>query len=119
MNKAILIDAINKTVREVTLPNGLQSWYDAIGCELVTVAFNLDDYNSLLVDDEGLLKQPTCFFLYKGYVQPLAGNGLIVGVDDEGNTVSTNATVDSIIDSVRFLDRAQVIEYIMSLENIN
>lgn len=114
MKKAILIDALNKQVREVTLPDGLQGWYNAIGCDLVTVAFHISDRDSVLVDDEGLLKEPMHFFLYDGYLQPLAGNGLVVGCDEEGHTIDHSTTTQAIADKVTFMSRQEVIDYIRS-----
>jgi hypothetical protein len=42
----------------------------------------------IYVDDEGLLKPLDWFFAVKGGHQPFAGCGLVLGSDDEGETVS-------------------------------
>ena len=64
--KAILIDSKNKIVKEITIDplNAealLEEWYKHIDCELVEVAHDISKYDSILVDEEGLFKNPTHF----------------------------------------------------------
>jgi hypothetical protein len=98
--RAILIDPVAHTIGLVNHdasnyrniyallsdpPNGLN-----VDC---FTAVNVDGRNTLWVDDEGLLKDPRYFFLWRGYAQPLAGRGLITGVNREGETVATTLKV--------------------------
>jgi len=108
--KAILIDSKSKTVRyvEVKVNDGsaLQSMYNHIDCDLVEV-INIDDKNDLFVDEEGLLKlnKDSQFFLYDGFPQPLAGNGLILGLDEEvGESIETSLSIEEVAEKVLFLD---------------
>ena len=49
----------------------------------------------ICVDGNGLLKGPVYqFFGVKGYPQPLAGRGLVLGTDDEGDRVSPETTLE-------------------------
>lgn len=113
MKKAVLIDAKSRQVRDIQVLDGLDGWYNAIGCELVTVVTQLDDWDSLIVDDEGLLKDPEQFFLWEGYDQPLAGNGLIVGCDEEGETQDCRTTAEAVRGKVKFMDAQEVMQYII------
>ena len=54
------------------------------------------------VDDNGLLNDPKRFFSVPGYLGWLAGNGLILGVDRRGESVSTELTVEQVESVVRF-----------------
>lgn len=109
--KAILIDSTAREVRAVDIDQPtLQGWYAAIGCDMVTVATYLDDGDSILVDDEGLLRSPAYFFIYEDYPAPLAGNGLVVGCDEEGETVDAKADLEYIRSRVRFLSREELIK---------
>lgn len=111
--KAILIDSYNKTVRELDLDDNIKmlfQWYEHIQCHTVTVGCDLNDHDSIIVDDEGLLKPCDHFFYYEGAHQPFAGNGLVVGVDEEGDTVGCNITLEEVEAKVRFLSREEVIE---------
>lgn len=96
--RAILIDAVNRLIKEVDVGEGIADIYKHIGCDLFTVAgnFNADNINnlldSLLVDDEGLLKPDLPIFSFSppGWrmQKEFAGNGLITGVDyNNGETV--------------------------------
>lgn len=103
--KAILINVNDKTISNVeTTEPTLQSWYKLIGCDLVAVGVNLDDHDSIMVDDEGLLTltEKSNFFTFEGAHQPFAGNGLIVGVDEEGETIPPNITVAEVFRKVEF-----------------
>jgi hypothetical protein len=56
----------------------------------------IDDGDVIYVDDEGLLKPLDWFFAIKGAHQPFAGCGLVLGSDDEGETVSASITLQEL-----------------------
>jgi hypothetical protein len=66
----------------------------------------LDRINCIYVDDEGLLNNPRYFFNYKGYDQPLAGRGLVLGVDREGDTIGTNLTIERLTPLISFSEHS-------------
>jgi len=113
--KAILIDSINKEVKEVTLDpdsNMLHQWYKLLDCDMVQVGHYLNEHDSIIVDEEGLLKPCDNYFTYEGAHQPFAGSGLLVGVDDEGETVACDVSVDDVKGKIKFLDREKVLDLI-------
>ena len=65
------------------------------------VAFHFNDENNcvLYINDEGLLNNVECFFQVidkktsKALTQPLAGKGIIVGTDKNGNSTAPNIDV--------------------------
>jgi hypothetical protein len=59
---------------------------------------------AILVDDNGLLNSPVRFFKFAGYAQPLAGKGLILGSDAEGDTSAATSKLDTIKSAVMFAD---------------
>ncbi len=65
----------------------------------------IDDINSIYVDDEGLFVEDQLYFKYTGTTDSviLAGNGLILGVDDEGETISPSLTLKDVQKAVTFL----------------
>lgn len=114
-HRAILIDAVNRRIREVEIEDGLKDIYSNIGCELFTVAgnFNEDAKNnlldSLLVDDEGLLTPGKPIFLFNppGWIMQndFAGNGLITGVDyNTGKTISCRIPLYDLATYVEWTD---------------
>lgn len=85
--KGILIDSTNRTITEVEFVPKLESYYRLIGCDLIDCV-QYDEHHDVVVDDEGLLKEPTNFFKIDSYDGLLAGNGIIVGVDEDGSWIS-------------------------------
>ena len=102
--KAILIDVYNKEIREVDYDGTLDFIYFNLACRTFDVV-RIDDVNSIFIDDEGLLRQNQLYFEYpssNGSFQ-LAGSGLVLGVDDEGNSISPTLTVEDVKSKVNFL----------------
>ncbi len=116
--KAILIDSVNKIISELDLDpnkNMLLQWYKSLDVSMVEVAHYITNHDSILVDEEGLLKPCDHFFIYDGAHQPFAGNGLVVGVDKEGETVDCDITLDEVKQHVRFVSRDVVIDMISQI----
>lgn len=97
--RAILIDPFEEKVRELNLNNDLQTIYETIGCELITITgmTRKDCQLDLILDDEGLLKNPETqrYFKYKLFSQPFAGRALITCSDRGGNCASVPAHVSA------------------------
>ena len=108
--KAILIDVKTQEIKEVEHDNTLQNIYDLIDCRAFDLV-RIDDVNSIFVDDEGILKD-NLYFEYSGSenVFKLAGNGLVLGVDDEGNSISPTLTVEDVEGKVNFLPEGFTVE---------
>ena len=108
--KAILIDVKTQEIKEVEHDGKLQNIYDLIDCRTIDIV-RIDDVNGIFVDDEGILKD-NLYFEYSGSenVFKLAGNGLILGVNDEGNSISPTLTVEDVKNKVNFLPEGFKIE---------
>ena len=113
--KAILIDVKNQEIKEVEHDNTLQNIYDLIDCRTFDLVM-IDAVNNIFVDDEGILKD-NLYFEYSGSdrVFQLAGNGLILGVDDEGDSTSPTLTVEDVEGKVRFLPEGFKVEPYMEV----
>ena len=109
--KAILIDVKNQEIKEVEHDNTLQNIYDLIDCRTFDLIM-IDTVNNIFVDDEGLLRQNQLYFEYSGSngIFQLAGNGLILGVDDEGNSISPTLTIEDVKGKVSFLPEGFKVE---------
>lgn len=59
-----------------------------IGASPFTITHRFTNDDAIFVDDEGLLKPLDWFFAVKGGHQPFAGCGLVLGNDEEGESVS-------------------------------
>ena len=117
--KAILIDVKNQEVKEVEHDNTLQNIYDLIDCRVFD-SVRIDNVNNIFVDDEGILKD-NLYFQYSGSngIFQLAGNGLLLGIDDEGNSISPTLTVEDVKDKVRFLSEGFKVEPYMEMTSWN
>lgn len=109
--KGILIDVENRVVKEVEVDkkNILDSMYKHIGCQLVDrVGLNRSD--DLWVDDEGLLtvNEDSKFFSYTGCPSPLVGNGLILGHNGMGESVSPKITIEEVKMKVKFYNMREI-----------
>ena len=106
MKRAILIDPFTETVSQVTLADTkFQTLRNIIDCEIITMT-GLADGIDMILDDEGLLKDSNsqAYFKFGIGSQPFAGKALIVGTDEEGETVSLpeNITTEKIFERVIF-----------------
>jgi hypothetical protein len=90
--QGILIDPFTKTVSEVSYNGNYKEIYKLTGCSTFTVIELDANGETLFIDDNGLLENPEHFFKWEGYEQPLAGKGLILGTDSEGESVGTKFT---------------------------
>jgi hypothetical protein len=105
MISAIKIDVRLRTIVRVDMGTELQDFYFHIGCGVMEAVHPrwMDPRDRLYVDEEGLLTPGKQFFLIEGFGQPLAGNGLIVGHDEEGESVSAHAAFKDVWRRVKFL----------------
>ncbi len=102
--KAILIDTINRQVREVELPKGDNKAIYALlgeGTELMEGAVRFDNNDIIMVDEEGHFNPKTGCFTFDGS-HPFMGSGLVLGGTDEGGSADVKATVAEIRAKVAF-----------------
>lgn len=106
--KGYLIDPFKRTIEEVEHNGSLDSIYELIDARCFALAAFDGKGNSAYVDDEGLFRDGQEFFLMKNYPQPLAGKGLILGCNDEGDSVSPTVSIDEVRAQVKFLSAEQI-----------
>lgn len=106
--KAILINPFERTVEEVEYNGDYKHIYTLIDAHSFDVA-RIDRNDAIFVDDEGLFAAesedcPQEFFVYLDDDGPrfLAGKGLILGCDSEGESISPVVTLDEARYRVRF-----------------
>jgi len=101
--KAILIDPFEMTVSEVFYGGELSEINDLIAAKPFTVASFGDAGDGIFIDDEGLFRQCQRFFKFEGYPEPLAGRGLILGSDENGDSVAPAISLEAVKASVRWV----------------
>lgn len=89
-----LVDPFEKKVSRVST-SGYPHFKELIKVDLIcAVTVKVYDDGSFMskrdtlwVDDEGLYVKDQAYFQVEGYAQPLAGYGILLGTDEEGETV--------------------------------
>lgn len=104
--RAILIDPFTRDITEVEYTGDIGCIYEHIQANCFDAARFDNKGDAVYVDDEGLLKEPTHFFQIAGYPQPLAGRGLVLGVDREGESVSPTVSLDWVRANTTFMVKA-------------
>lgn len=99
---AILIDPFNKTITEVVWNGDFHHIYQLIDCETYDCARINRQGDAIFVDDEGLFKEEQCFFKHDDYPQPLAGKGLILGCDAEGESIMPSISLAEAQEKISF-----------------
>ena len=100
--KCILIDSINRVVREVEIDeeqNVLRQYYWLLKCSVVRTLFGLNDNDSLIVDADGTseVSADSKFFEINGKL--FVGNGLV-----RGSYSDVKVTTDEVENMVTFQD---------------
>jgi len=114
MMQAILINPYTQTIEVVDYSGDWRDIKTLLGCELFTTVY-LDGLDVLYVDDEGLYVEDQRFFKIRGYPQPLAGRGLVVGSTEEGDSTDCESTIETIEDLVEFCPEGTHVEPVMSV----
>lgn len=101
--RAIFIDSENETLENVELGDDPSEITSLLKCDLFDVV-RVTAEDDLFVDDEGLLKvaEDTKFFTVRGGT-PFAGNGLILGHTESGDSAPTKLNLYMLGQSTEFL----------------
>lgn len=109
--KAIFIDAANRSVREVELPNPKEVGYSAYnreiykllgeGTERMELAVRLPNNDVIFVDEEGIFNPKSGGFSFNGS-HTFMGNGIVCGGTNEGASASVKAIIEDIRAKIRF-----------------
>jgi len=109
--RGILIDPWLKQITEVECGEGIEDMYrlmsNPLGPKVDVFCIGLlwPNGDVLYVDDEGLLKRGMCLFdPGRRDHQPLAGNGLILGSDNEGNSVDAELLLTEVQCLIKWTD---------------
>ena len=71
------------------------------GCFDVVRLYQNQD--AAFVDDEGLYVNDQAFWIHRNYPQPLAGKALVLGCDDEGDSIAPKTSFETLQDDIRFI----------------
>lgn len=111
--RAILINPLEQSITEVEYNGDFRNIYEHLKCDTFDVV-RLNNKDDVFVDDNGLLTfpNPHGYFIWmredgKPY-GPLAGRGLILGLNHEGESIATDMSLDEVKRKVRFMTALEV-----------
>lgn len=107
--QAILIDPFTETIEEVDYSGDYKDIYALLGCDLFTTVYT-EMADTIYVDDEGLYVEDQRYFKLKGYPQPLAGRGLVLGCTDDGDSTDCVSSLQDIQDIVEWCPEGLTVE---------
>ena len=115
---AIYIDSRNRVVRSLGDAKPTLEWlYERLGCFMVTCVRLNNEGDVMWLDDDGLNHKDQTFFIWDGYLQPFAGNGVIMGTKPDGESCGVKATtLEDVTKRVRFVNAQEAIEYAKDCE---
>ena len=106
--RSIIINPYDRTISEIDHDGDLRTMYETIKCDgvgMVRVNRRADGSGDVLwLDDDGLLIEGKPIFIWEGYKHPLAGIGLIMGVNDEGENAPAGIALNSVREQVRWTE---------------
>ena len=104
--KAILINPKLQTINYVDYSGDYKDISKLTECTTFTAVYPFDNCeDTIYLDDEGLLKSSNYCFTFRcddGRNQPLMGNALVLGADDEGESKDVETSIDEIKRRVSF-----------------
>jgi hypothetical protein len=102
--RALIVNAEDRTITETDIDTSLKTLQQIVGGLIEPVSQGLDDNHHCYVNEEGLLENPQHFFMFKDGHQPLAGNGVILSLADDGNEAPCALPLDWVKERVTFMD---------------
>jgi len=104
--KAFLINPHKQTITELDYSGHWQDIASHIDAPLFTVV--RVKQGDIFLDDEGLYSKGSdqMFFLHKDYPSPLAGYGLVLDTDEEGETIASTTSIEELSKDITWLGGA-------------
>jgi uncharacterized membrane protein len=106
---AVLIDPATQTISNVDYNGQIEHMYKLLNVDVVEVV-DMGAEGDLWVDEEGLFKvTPATMFIVSDLLhQPIAGRGLILGVNADGETIAAPHDADYYRDKFTYTPAAQI-----------
>lgn len=105
--KALLIDPVEKTVTTVEHNGDFHQIHDLIGCGTFDCPVTLENEDTLYCDDEGLYKDQKGGIIMEDWAYPILGKILVLGTDDEGNSVDVKTTAEEMTQLITWVGEAR------------
>lgn len=101
--KSILIDPKNQAIKEVEYNGNFKHIYKLIDADTFDIARLYDNGEGAYIDDEGLFKEKQYFWIHRNFPTPLAGAGLLLGADEDGNDKQPETSIEKLTHDVKWV----------------
>ena len=103
--KSFLIDPFNQKIEVAIYSGDYKDISKIIEADsgLFDVVRLYANQDVAFVDDEGLYVEDQKFWIHKNYPTPLAGKALVLGTDDEGDSISPATSIEQLKDDIKFI----------------
>lgn len=107
--RAYLINPEVKEITEVDYTGNYKNIYEHIQADMFEGIPVEATGDTIFVDEEGLLKPQEHFFKLSTYHQPVAGRGLVLGLEPEsGDSCEPKCTIEYLEENIAFMSLADV-----------
>lgn len=105
--KAIKINVEKRQLEYVELTNDYKDIYNHIGngCSHFEVPIKFDNEDTIFTDEEICLRENDIKggFIMEDWRYPLLNNGIILGVNDEGDSIDCKSTIEELKEKIFFV----------------
>jgi hypothetical protein len=105
--KAFLIDPANRAITEATFTGDYRNINQHIDARMFEAVYLNNERDSVFIDEEGRLCEfphKHGYFIIRGYPEVLAGRGLVLGCNEDGDSVAPKAiTLEWLEHNIRFV----------------
>ena len=109
--RAIIINPEKKEVTEIQIGSDYKEIYKAISCDTFSCPITYDNNDSLYCDDEGLFKPQKGGVIMEDWYYPILGKMLVLGTDENGESVDAKSDIKFFTDRITWLDEAKSERY--------
>ena len=110
--KAILINPMQESIRHISYDGDPKSIYRILQCTTYEAVYPFENGDTLWIDEEGLLNESNFAFDILGsnelWHRTYLGSAMILGVDDEGESIECKSKLDDIKCIIKFRGKVAI-----------
>tara|TARA_R100001224_G_C3959867_1_gene128725 strand:+ start:35 stop:481 length:447 start_codon:yes stop_codon:yes gene_type:complete len=110
--RAILIQPEQESIRHISYDGDYKSIYRILGCTTYEVVYPFENGDTLFIDERGLLNESNFAFDILGsnelWDRTYLGSAMILGVDDEGESIECKSKLDDIKSMIKFRGKVAI-----------
>ncbi len=109
--RAILINPELKEITEIEVSGDYEEICKVISCDTFSCPFTYDNNDYLYCDYVGLFKHQKGGIIMKNWYYPILGKMLVLGTDENGESVDAKSDIKFFTDRITWLNESQAEQY--------